>query len=145
MTARAALHHFERPLQALAEIKRVCKSRGRIVIEDTLSSEVRATAELHNRIERIRDPSQIKMYSLSELTAFAQQLGLRAVGSELMWSDRVFEEWMDLVQPTPEVRAITRKLPLESMKADEADLNVRIEEGKLRFTYRRIMLLLTKP
>ncbi len=65
VTARFAFHHFEAPEKALAEMCRVCRSGGRIVVCDGIASADPGKAESFNAMERFRDPSTIAFRTLA--------------------------------------------------------------------------------
>ncbi|MDH4144762.1 MAG: methyltransferase domain-containing protein [Acidimicrobiia bacterium] len=53
---RFAVHHFDEPLGRLAEMVRVCRPGGRVVVIDMISPDAEL-AEVQNHWERRRDPS----------------------------------------------------------------------------------------
>ena len=67
--ARACIHHIHNIQSLLREIRHVSNA---LIIEDTFSSEDSAKARLHNKIEKIRDPSHNWMHPLSELQRIIQ-------------------------------------------------------------------------
>ena len=69
VVTRLAIHHFANPQRALDEMFRVLRPGGAAVIVDAVSSENLDEAELHNAIERLRDPSHVRMLPASELDA----------------------------------------------------------------------------
>ena len=69
VVTRLAIHHFANPQRALDEMFRVLRPGGAAVIVDAVSSENWSKSKLHNAIERLRDPSHVRMLPASELDA----------------------------------------------------------------------------
>lgn len=80
VTCSAAFHHFERPAMVLAEMVRVCRSGGRIVVSDVTPESGKAAA--YDRMEKMRDPSHGHAHSLAELEAMGASLGLNEPTTE---------------------------------------------------------------
>jgi ubiquinone/menaquinone biosynthesis C-methylase UbiE len=76
VTCLCALHHMSRPAVALREIVRVMKAEGRLAVIDTLSPESDSKFELHNLIERTRDPSHTLALRLTTFLEIFENLGL---------------------------------------------------------------------
>ena len=76
VVSRYALHHTVRPEVALAEMNRVCKARGRVVVVDVTASSDPEKAERFNRMERLRDPSHVRALTLAELRALFLAQGM---------------------------------------------------------------------
>jgi ubiquinone/menaquinone biosynthesis C-methylase UbiE len=73
---RLALHHFQEPQQVLREITRVCRSNGKVVVEDIYASEHPQRAAYQDRWEILRDPSHVRALPLSELLQLFRDAGL---------------------------------------------------------------------
>src|SRR4030095_4402412 len=67
VVTRLAVHHFAEPQRAFAEMFRVLRPGGTGVIVDVVSSEDAREEVLQNAIERLRDPSHVRMLPASEL------------------------------------------------------------------------------
>lgn len=70
----AAFHHFETPSRVLAEMVRVCRPGGRVVISDVTPAKGK-TGE-YDRMELLRDPSHGHAHSVEELTKLGAEAGL---------------------------------------------------------------------
>lgn len=74
---RYSFHHMTKPANALAEMKRVCRPNGRIVVVDPTPSPDNQAA--YDRMERIRDPSHTSALTLEQLRAIGHEAGLKEV------------------------------------------------------------------
>lgn len=71
VTCRLCAHHFNSPSRALAEIARVLRPGGMLVLVDIVSPETGALDTFLNTVELLRDPSHVRDWRLSEwLTMF---------------------------------------------------------------------------
>ena len=59
VSCRFAFHHFEAPERAFAEMARVCKPGGRLVLCDAVASDDPDKAAAVNAMERYRDHSTV--------------------------------------------------------------------------------------
>ena len=66
IATRYSAHHWLHPEQALAECRRVLKSGGTFIISDIIASENYAQDTFLQTIERLRDPSHVRDYRISE-------------------------------------------------------------------------------
>jgi ubiquinone/menaquinone biosynthesis C-methylase UbiE len=134
VTCHKAFHHFPRPERVLAEIYRVLKSGGRLVLGDTLSSEDLEKSELHNRLERMRDASHVKMYPLSELRKLIEGAGFEIEDVAQFHDERTFETWMTTITPPAKIIEKIKKIMLESVEDDRTGQRLRVQNGTLYYT-----------
>src|SRR3972149_167978 len=92
VSCRFAFHHFPDPIKARREMERVCKEK--IVIVDGVSSEDYEKSQFHNRIEKIRDPSHVRIYSLSEIKTMLDNIGATVFDLTHWDIPQDFEEWI---------------------------------------------------
>lgn len=77
VTTRYSFHHMPEPAAALAEMKRVCRPDGRIIIIDATPSP--ETQRDYDMMERLRDPSHMSALTLQEMLQIGRDAGLREV------------------------------------------------------------------
>jgi len=144
VSCRAAFHHFAHPDRALAEMARVARPGGTLVVADLLGSEDPAKAALHDRIERLCDPSHTRALPLSELDALVAARGLevvRRVTGEMAYD---VEEWLGHGGPDAATADEIRALLEGSIPGDAADLAVQRVDGRLRFRHRTAAFVLRR-
>lgn len=139
VSCRFAFHHFPDPVKALFEMKRVC--RDRIVLIDGTSSEDRNKSDFHNRIENIRDPSHVRIYTLSEMKKMFNDAGTIISGISHRDIKQDFNEWMERSGTVGKEKSTIEELMLESIPGDSTGLRVRFDNGKLGFTYDTVILV----
>jgi ubiquinone/menaquinone biosynthesis C-methylase UbiE len=135
VSCRAAFHHFARPERVLAEMIRVAAPGGRLLIVDMLSSEDTAKAEYHNRMERLCDPSHARALPPSEFERLFAGAGLSARLNTNVPLEMECEEWLEHGGVDAATAAQLRAMMEASIDTDRSGLNVRRENGAVRFTY----------
>ena len=141
VSCRFAFHHFPDPHKALLEMKRVC--RDRIVFVDGVSSEDIDKSIFHNRIEKMRDPSHVRIYALSEIEKMFNEAGADITDITHWEIPQDFEEWMKRAGTQEEQKRIIEQLMLQSLDGDRMELQVKLEDGRLGFTYDTVILIAT--
>ncbi len=141
VSCRFAFHHFPDPVNALLEMKRVCKPHGRIVLVDGVSSEESDKNRFHNMIEKMRDPSHVRIYTLGEIKEMFNSLGM-VIADISHWDiPQDFEEWITRAGTGRGESKVIERLMRQSMENDSTGLRVKIENGKLGFTYDTVILI----
>lgn len=145
VVTRLAVHHFADPQRALNEAFRVLRRGGTAVVVDVVSSEDADESDLQNAIERLRDPSHVRMLSPSELNACMARAGFRGIEHSTWDKRREFEEWMGIVNDparTEPIRIVVRAL---AEAGRTAGMGLSIQNGQIVFFHRWHMLRATKP
>jgi ubiquinone/menaquinone biosynthesis C-methylase UbiE len=135
VSCRAAFHHFARPVHVLAEMTRVAAARGRLLIADMLTSADPAKAEYHNRMERLCDPSHVRALTGAQFAQLFAAGGLAVHFQAEVPIDMELEEWLAHGGPDSSTAAQIRALIQASIDTDRCGLDVRRENGVIRFTY----------
>lgn len=133
---RAAVHHFADPQRAISEMFRVLRPGGVAVIADVISSEDADESRLHNAIERLRDPSHVRMLPASELDSCARQAGFRDVRAATWDVNRELEEWFAIVSDPARVEPIRTVVQVLAESGRNAGIGLAVRDGKVVFFHR---------
>ena len=144
VSCKAAFHHFPRPDRVLAEMRRVVKRDGRLLVADMLGSENPACAQYHDRIERLCDPTHVRALPRSEFERMFAAAGLTVLAAPSGSMDYDVDAWMAHGGPPADVAAEIVRLFEASLETDRSGLAVRREGDWLRFSHRVVSFLL-KP
>jgi SAM-dependent methyltransferase len=140
VVSRFAFHHFQDPAAVLAEMRRVCRVGGRVVVADLMASPDPAKAAAFHRMEMLRDPSHAHALTLDELRALYRVAGL-ATPSETFWRmDVDVDGVLSRSFPDPGSEPVIRRMFEDSVADDALGLETRRENGRLRFTYSNVVL-----
>jgi ubiquinone/menaquinone biosynthesis C-methylase UbiE len=145
VVTRLAIHHFADPQRALGEMFRVLRPGGAAVIVDVVSSESAEEASLQNAIERLRDPSHVRMMPASELDARVARAGFRDLAPATWDRRRELGEWMDIVADparTEPLRTVVRAL---AEAGRSAGMGLAMHDGCIEFFHRWRLLRAIKP
>ncbi len=133
VVCRLAFHHFEEPARVLGEMARVCRTRGKVAIEDLVSSEHRARGDYQNRFERLRDPSHTRALAITELLKLFTSAGLeleRLYSGELVQN---LERWLANSQTPPERASEVRALIERDAREDLSGTRPFLKDGQWFF------------
>jgi SAM-dependent methyltransferase len=102
VTCRLAVHHFLNPQRPLAEMKRVVRRGGHVVVVDILGPDDQATHDRYDHFERLRDPTHTRTQTKLELQRLLMDAGLESHGQPVT---RLFPvkltEWMAFTKTPP--------------------------------------------
>lgn len=141
VSCRFAFHHFPNPLKALLELKRVCKNEGHLVLVDGVSSENIEKSMFHNELEKMRDPSHVRIYTLTEIMGMFTNVGLDIVDIGHWDVPMEFEDWIKRAGTVGKEAEVIRKMIVGSIINDRTGLRVKIENGNLGFTYDTVIVV----
>lgn len=137
-----ALHVSPNPPAALAEIQRVTRPGGRVVIAEPVVDEV--TAEAFNELARLREPAHRQYLHCDELTTMAEASGLRLLRQERARHSVDLGFWVQTASTTGSRAALVQErflaLPVEVQVA----LDVAFSDGAISFSYDVCGLLLAR-
>lgn len=141
-----ALHHIARPFAVLQEMKRVARPEGRMLVIDTLGPESEDKWDLHNRIERMRDPSHVDSMRLTRFMTIFDELNLRIVRQRIRTRTRSFNHWMlrAALKPSQKRFREVRQIIVDAMPGDTAGFSARHDGDDISITHHEGMFLLQR-
>jgi ubiquinone/menaquinone biosynthesis C-methylase UbiE len=129
---RFSLHHIPVPGRCLAEMARVVRPGGYVVVADGVAAEDGEATAWHQEIERLRDPSHWANLTVGRVRALAQRAGLEPVVERIVALQLDWEEWLGRGSGAAANRAL-----IEAALADrpEASPAFEVAAGTLRTRY----------
>ncbi len=128
VVTRYTFHHFLSPAVVLAEMKRVCRPSGRVVVADVTPDARKLQA--YDQFEKLRDPSHAHALSLEGLKALFAEANLPATEMESFPLELNFEDLMSGSFPNPEdVERIWQRLR-DDLDKDDIGLAIKRRNGE---------------
>jgi SAM-dependent methyltransferase len=145
VVTRLAIHHFANPQRALDQMFRVLRPGGTAVIVDVVSSENDSESKLHNAIERLRDPSHVRMLPASQLDDGISRAGF-GIAERATWDmDRELEEWLAIVDDPVRVEPIRTVIRTLAEAGRTAGIGLSFKNGLVVFFHRWRLVKAMKP
>jgi SAM-dependent methyltransferase len=147
VTCRVAPHHFSAPGDFVREVARVLKPGGWfLLIDGTVPDDDPAAGEWLNRVEKLRDPSHVELYSPARWCAWCEAAGLHV---EKHWQRRKKQpdlEWYFETAATPaENRAAVVQLVRDVPPDVRAIYEIDEEEGRIVWQWPMLSLVARRP
>lgn len=140
VTCRHAAHHFPDLPRALAEMVRVTRSGGRVLIDDTCAPEDPALAALMNAWERRRDRSQVANRPPTRLREMLEKSGLRIDAVTKTQIPQMFSEWVRRSGMSPADAEELRRDFLAASTDAHAAFRIRGEGPQVRFSWDEVVI-----
>jgi len=141
VTCRIAAHHFPALLPPLREVARVLSAGGAFLVEDILGHEDPDCAAFITEVERRRDPSHVRAYSLREWVAFLRAAGLTVIDEKVLSKSRPWDDWTTRARMTPAARAELERFVLDAPARCREAFDFRVEDGRIASFGDRLLLL----
>jgi ubiquinone/menaquinone biosynthesis C-methylase UbiE len=127
--SRYAFHHFLHPELVLAEIVRVCRPGGRILIADVVMPPEQVKA--YNELEKLRDPSHTRALTLEEFQLLFSQTALQNVRLAFYKVEISLEQQLAASFPNPGDIEQIRQLIQDDLGVDRLGINAHLRDGEI--------------
>ena len=145
VSCRYAFHHFADPKPVIAEMVRVCKPGGHLIIVDIIIPDVSLAAE-NNYYEWLCDKSHTRVLHPGEFETLLQLFGLEVLSARTRLLRNEFVEWMDFSLTLEEDREeILRAVHAELAGGPKTGLGAYEEDSVLCFNQLGLSIVGRKP
>lgn len=141
VACRIAGHHFEAPRTFLAEAARVLRRDGRLLLVDNIAPEAAPWDEAMNHIERLRDPSHVRAYTVRHWIVCVTEAGLAPERLDRWHRSKDFRNWVERSRTPPEVVRELQAYILDLPEAAQRYFLVAAAGGQVQRLAHEAMLL----
>jgi len=129
---RYSFHHLLSPELALAEMIRVCRPGGRVLVADVAVAPEKSAA--YDRLEILRDPSHTHALTRDEFAELFGRSGLADCRRSGYGVDIELESQLKASFPNPGDEPVIRRLVAEDVGVNRLDINARRVDGQVVYT-----------
>lgn len=132
VVTRYSFHHFKEPEQILAEMIRVCRPAGRVLVADVAMDPEKVAA--YDRLELIRDPSHTHALTTAEFTELFQNSGLVECRQAGYGVELELEAQLSASFPAPGGRKLLRDMVIADIGTDNLGIAARHNDKGVCYT-----------
>jgi ubiquinone/menaquinone biosynthesis C-methylase UbiE len=141
VVTRYTFHHFLRAQDVFAEMIRVCRPGGRVMVVDVFTHEGQVYADLYNQMEILRDPSHTRALRRSELVSMFESFGLNDVEIKSYRLPVALEDILSVSFPNPGSADFLRELFVADINRNWSNFEpYRDEHGQVQFSFPVLIL-----
>lgn len=129
---RYSFHHLLSPQKALAEMIRVCKPGGRVLVADVAVEPEKS--EAYDRLEVLRDPSHTHALSRDEFAELFGNSGLLECRRSSYEVEIELEAQLRASFPHPGDEPVIRKMVTEDVGRDHLGIKARKDNGRILYS-----------
>jgi ubiquinone/menaquinone biosynthesis C-methylase UbiE len=144
VASRYAFHHFLAPEKVLAEMKRVCKVGGKVLLIDVMVSPDLQKAALFNQMEKLRDPSHVRALTLVEMRELFRRVALPTPLETFYQLESELEKALQVSFPNEGDAEKVREMITNSIENDAMGTNTYRDKEKIKYFYPIAILLAEK-
>jgi len=145
IVCRLLLHHSHKPQVILAELARLLKHNGLLIVADLLSADDPVKRATQNAIEEKRNPSHVGVFGVEQYRKLIAGAGFVIEAEQTALFERELEEWLSDMQTEPGARTVVREMVEAGLETDAAGLHARRQANRLIFDQRIFYVKAVKP
>ena len=137
---RLSFHHFEHPEKPFAEMYRVLKTGGKLVVWDMEATE-ESLRETDDKIEKMRDPSHTRILSRKEFEALLEKKFVMQYEETTLVPVNL-KSWMELTGTPEDVqKEITDLMKVDLSGGRKTGFSPYVKEDQMMFDHRWLLLI----
>jgi ubiquinone/menaquinone biosynthesis C-methylase UbiE len=129
---RYSFHHFLSPEKALAEMTRVCKPGGRVLVADVVVEPDKS--ECYDRLEILRDPSHTHALTKDEFAEIFGKSNLVECRRSGYIVDIELEAQLKASFPNPGDEHVIREMVMKDIGKNHIGINARNVDGQIHYS-----------
>lgn len=143
VVTRYSFHHLLHPEAVLAEMKRVCRPRGRIAVADVTPAPEKIHA--YDELETLRDPSHVRALSLDQLKDIGSNLNLIPQGSTSFGLNTALEDLLRASFPPPGNAERYRQMVIDDIEKNHLSISAYREEDEVHLHFPTSIVVWKNP
>lgn len=144
VVTRWSFHHLQNPAAALAEMIRVCRPGGRVVVADVYTTTAEQGAE-YDRLERLRDPSHTRALVLNEFRELVRAGAIADVSEAFSRLPLPADDLLASSFPVPGGADEFRRAGAADVGLDRSGLGFHLRDGRLFVSFPSVVFAGTRP
>lgn len=145
VTCRIAAHHFPAPEAFVSEVARVLNDGGVFAFEDNVAPPDDDLDAFLNEVERIRDPSHVRSYTVTRWLSWLDAAGFDVETTTVVPTRLEFQEWMQTQDVAPSTRETLRELFSDPPEGAAELYSIEYEDGDVAaFANLKLLLRATR-
>lgn len=139
--SRLAFHHFPDVKQPFAEMVRVLKPNGKLVLIDLEAAE-ESLRKTEDAIETLRDPSHVRNLSREEMLRLYRENGLSVSCCEIVRMPMVLQNWLNHTDTPQDVQEhIIARMENEISGGEKTGFVPYFRNGEICFDHRWVLVI----
>jgi len=133
ITCRYSIHHFIKPEKVVEEMARICTPNGRLALVDIITTPDKAM--VFNEMERLLEPSTVRVLTYEELGRLAMGAGLSNLSQYFYLMEIELETLFSESLPRPEDVPRVRQILMDDLDRNALGINVHRKGNEIHVAY----------